>query len=184
MADTMNLSWDDDLGDIDEDITDEDVKKAESGGKPPAGKYLCECVDSVPQQYDGDYSCIEAFLKWKILSVIELNGLQVKNDESDEYEDRFIFDAVKLHNAFEKEGTANRRIMVASRLGLVSGNSSKDMWGKDIIGKKAIINYIDNEYTPKGKTIPVKNRKVDFFNGYEAADGIESTDNSPDIDEI
>lgn len=184
---TESLSWDDDLGDIDENVSEDDVKQAESMGKVPVGKYLCECVGSVPKQKDfKDYSCIAAGLRWEILKVLELNGVAVVGDEGEALEGRAIFDDVALYSGSEKDGMRNRRILIAKRTGLIGGSMdkiTKEMWSKDIIGKKAILNYIEEEYTPKGKTVPVKVRKV-AFDGYESPDGVEINDQSVDIDSI
>ena len=178
------ISWDDNFDDIDEEISDEDIKEAEAMGKVPIGRYLCECVKSILQQYDGAYSCIEVNLHWIILKVLEINGKLIEGDAGEIYEGRTIYDAVKLFSPYEKPNTANRRILVAKRLGLMtkSGKLPVRLW-QQAVGKKAILTYIDNEWTPKGKTVPVKRRQV-AFDGYESADGIELTDQSPDIDEI
>jgi hypothetical protein len=180
----LNISWDDDFSDIDEDISEEDVKRAEAMGKVPIGKYLCECVDSQLQQYDGEYSCIEVNLRWKVLKVLELDGKTVEGDMGEVYENRTIFDTVKLFSPKEKENTGNRRILVATRIGLIvkGGKLPVKKW-QEAVGKRAILTYIDSEWTPKGKTVPIKKRQV-AFDGYESANGIEITDQTPDIDEI
>ena len=187
MSEETNLSWDDDL-DVDEEVSEEDVKTAESMGKVPVGKYLCECVGSTPKQKDfRDYSCIAAALRWSILKVLELDGVVVTGDDGEAYEGRTIFDDVALYAGAEKDGMRNRRILIAKRCGLI-GNGvgdkiTKKMWQKDIIGKKVIINYIEEGYTPANSTVEKKVRKV-AFDGYESADGIEITDQTPDIDDI
>lgn len=187
MSETANLSWDDDL-DVDEEVSEEDVKTAESMGKVPVGRYLCECVGSVPKQKDfRDYSCIAAALRWNILKVLELDGVAITGDEGETYEGRTIFDDVALYSGAEKDGMRNRRILIAKRCGLIGNGISdkitKGMWQKDIIGKKVIINYIEESYTPANSTVEKKVRKV-AFDGYESADGIEITDQTPDIDDI
>lgn len=186
MTEETNLSWDDDL-DVDEEVSEEDVKTAESMGKVPVGKYLCECVGSIPKQKDfRDYSCIAAALRWNILKVLKLNDVAVTGDEGEAYEGRMIFDDVALYSGAEKDGMRNRRILIAKRCGLISGMDSritKSMWQKDIIGKKVIINYIEESYTPANSTVEKKIRKV-AFDGYESTDGIEITDQSPNIDDI
>ncbi len=187
MSEETNLSWDDDL-DVDEEVSEEDVKTAESMGKVPVGKYLCECVGSSPKQIDfKNYSCIAAALRWNILKVLELDSVVVTGDGGEAYEGRTIFDDIALYSGSEKDGMRNRRILVAKRCGLIGNGMSdkitKKMWQKDVIGKKVIINYIEEGYTPKGSTVEKKIRKV-AFDGYESADGIEITDQSPDIDDI
>ena len=180
-----SISWDDDFSDIDEEISEEDVKKAEAKGKVPVGKYLCECVDSKLQQYDGDYSCLEVNLRWSILKTLELDGMIIEGDAGEAYEGRAIFDTVRLYSPNEKEGIGNRRILVASRIGLIAkgGKLPVKLWAQ-AVGKKAVLIHIDNEWIPPGKTVPIKRRQVAFFDGYESADGIEITDQSPDIDDI
>ena len=180
------LSWDDDNIDIDENVTEEDIKDAEAMGKVAVGKYLCECVASEPRQKDfANYSCIAANLRWEILKVLELNGVAVQGDEGEAYEGRAIFDDVALYSPSEKDGMRKRRILVAKRCGLIGGSEdkiTKDMWKIGIIGKKAIINYIDDPYIDKHGN-PKTSRKV-AFDGYESADGMEITDQTPDIDDI
>ena len=71
------LSWDDEGIDIDEEVSEEDVKDAESMGKVAVGRYFCDCVASEPRQKDfKDYSCIAANLRWEILKVLELDGVR------------------------------------------------------------------------------------------------------------
>ena len=47
-----DLNWDDEGIDIDEEVSEEDIKAAEAMGKVSVGKYLCECVSSEPKQKD------------------------------------------------------------------------------------------------------------------------------------
>jgi hypothetical protein len=182
-----NLSWDDDDIDIDEEVSEEDIKEAESMGKVAVGRYFCECVGSEPKQKDfANYSCIAANLRWEIQKVLELNGVAVQGDEGEAYEGRAIFDDVALYNGMEKDGMRKRRILIAKRVGLIGGSEdkiTKEMWKTGIIGKKAIINYIEEGYIPKGSTVEKKSRKV-AFDGYESADGMEITNQTPDIDDI
>jgi len=181
------LSWDDEEINIDEDVSEEDIKEAESMGKVSVGRYFCECVDSEPKQKDfKEYSCIAANLRWEIEKVLELNGTAVQGDEGEAYEGRAIFDDVALYAPMEKDGMRKRRILIAKRVGLIGGSEdkiTKAMWKTGIIGKKAIITYIEESYTPKGTTVEKKIRKV-AFDGYESADGMEITDQTPDIDSI
>jgi len=180
------LSWDDESIDVDEEVSEQDVKDAEAMGKVPVGKYLCECFDSQPRQHDfNDYSCVQANLRWEILKVLELNGVAVKGDEGEAYEGRTIFDAISLYSPSEKDGMRKRRILVAKRCGLIGGSEdkiTKAMWKTGIIGKRAILNYIEEGYIPKGSTVEKKVRKI-AFDGYESADGMEIT-GQPDIDDI
>jgi len=182
-----NLSWDDENIDVDEEVSEEAIKEAESMGKVPVGKYFCECVDSQPKQKDfKEYSCIAANLRWNILKVLELDGEAVKGDEGEAYEGRAIFDDVALYSGMEKDGMRKRRILIAKRVGLIGGSSdkiTKEMWKTGIIGKRVILDYIEEGYTPAGSTVEKKIRKVGF-SGYESADGMEITDQMPDIDDI
>jgi len=181
-----DLNWDDEGIDIDEEVSEEDIKAAEAMGKVSVGKYLCECVSSEPKQKDfANYSCIAANLHWQILKVLELNGMAPQGDEGEAYEGRAIFDDVALYSPSEKDGMRKRRILVAKRVGLIGGSEdriTKAMWSTGIIGKKAIIDYIEESYVDKNNNNK-KSRKV-AFDGYESADGIEITDQTPDIDDI
>jgi len=180
------LKWED-AGDLDEDVTEEDIKEAEAMGKVSVGRYLCECVASEPKQKDfKEYSCIAANLRWEILKVLELNGVAVQGDEGEAYEGRTIFDDVALYSPSEKDGMRKRRILIAKRCGLIGGSEdkiTKEMWKTGIVGKRVIINYIEEEYADKKTGALKKSRKVDF-SGYESADGMEISDQSPDIDDI
>ena len=180
------LKWDD-AGDLDEDVTEEDIKDAEAMGRVAVGRYLCECVASEPKQKDfKEYSCIAANLRWNILKVMELNGVAVQGDEGEAYEGRAIFDDVALYSPSEKDGMRKRRILIAKRCGLIGGSEdkiTKKMWQTGIIGKKAIINYIEEEYADKKTRALKKSRKV-AFDGYESAEGLEISDTSPDINDI
>ncbi len=181
------LNWDDDDIDIDEEVSEEDIKEAESMGKVAVGRYFCECVGSEPKQKDfANYSCIAANLRWEIQKVLELNNEAVKGDEGEAYEGRAIFDDVALYSVMEKDGMRKRRILIAKRVRLInelSDKITKEMWKTGIIGKKAIINYIEEEYMPKNGTVMKKTRKV-AFDGYEDASGIEITNQTPDINDI
>ena len=186
MADQKTLSWNDEGINIDEDVTEEDQKAAEAMGRVVVGRYLCKCVASEPRQKDfTEYSCIAANLKLEIEKVLEMNGVAVKKDEGEAYEGRAIFDDVALYSPKEKDGMRKRRILIAKRMGLIGGSDdkiTKAMWSTGIIGKRAIINYIEEEYVDKNK-ITKKSRKV-AFDGYDDCSGIEVSDTSPDIDDI
>jgi len=181
----VDLKWED-AGDLDEDVSEEDIKDAEAMGKVSVGRYLCECVASEPKQKDfKEYSCIAANLRWEIKKVLELNGVPVQGDEGEAYEGRAIFDDVALYSPSEKDGMRKRRILVARRTGLIGSSEeklTKQMWQKDIIGKKAIIEYIEEQYSDRNG-IAKKSRKV-AFDGYSDCSGMDVSDTSPDIDEI
>jgi hypothetical protein len=187
MAEQNNMSWDDESIDVDENVTEEEIKQAESMGKVAVGRYLCECVASEPKQKDfSNYSCIAANLRWEIQKVLELNGVPVSGDEGEAYEGRAIFDDVALHSPSEKEGMRKRRILIAKRVGLIDGSSeniTKEMWKTGVIGKRVIITYIEESYEDKKTGAIKKSRKV-AFDGYDSADGVEITDQTPDINDI
>ena len=186
------LNWDDDDIDIDEEVSEEDIKEAESMGKVAVGRYFCECVGSEPRQKDfANYSCIAANLRWEIQKVLELNGVAVQGDEGEAYEGRAIFDDVAQKPkppAMEKDGMRKRRILIAKRIGLIGesgGKTTKEMWGTGILGKRAIVDYIQKPdwFDEKTKTTKKGKRQV-AFDGYESADGMEITDQTPNIDSI
>ncbi len=181
------LSWDDDLGEIDEQVSEESIKAAEDMGKVPVGKYLCRCADSIPKQKDfANYSCIAAGLRLEIIKALEKNGQPVKDEDSENYAGRSIFDDVSLYSSAEKDGMRNRRIMIASRFGLINSSAdkiTKSMWKTDIIGKLVVVEYIEEGYIPKSSTVERKIRKV-AFDGYTSAEGIDTASLTPDIDDI
>lgn len=166
------LSWDDPSIDVSENVTEQEAKAAEFSGRPPVGRYLCVCVDSRPRQNDmTNYSCIAANLKWEIERVLEIEGKQAEGDQGEEWVGKFIYDDVNLHSPLEKEGMRSRRILIAKRIGLIpptGGQLTTKMWGKDVIGKRAIINFIEDSYTDKAG-VAKKIRKV-AFDGYDYAD--------------
>lgn len=182
-----DLTWDDEGIDIDEEVSEAEIKEAESMGKVAVGKYLCVCVGSEPKQKDfANYSCIAANLKWEIEKVLEMNGAPVKGDEGDAYVGRAIFDDVALYSPSEKEGMRKRRILIAKRVGLIGGADdqlTKKMWKTGILGRRAIVNYIEEAYEDKKTGATKKSRKV-AFDGYESAEGVEIADNTPNIDDI
>ncbi len=182
-----DLTWDDEGITVDEDVSEAEIKEAEAMGKMPVGKYLCRCAGSEPKQKDfTNYSCIAANLKWEIEKVLEINGVAVQGDEGDTYVGRSIFDDVSLYSPSEKDGMRKRRILVAKQVGLISGSDdtiTKAMWKTGIIGKRVIIDYIEEEYEDKRTKAMKKSRKV-AFNGYESADGMDIADQTPDIDDI
>jgi len=193
MTDVTSLTWDE-LDDMDENVTEEDLKAAETMGRVSAGKYFCKCVGSEPKQQDfNNYSCIAANLRWEIQKVLELNGIPVQGDEGETWEGRSIFDDVNMAPTgqfanMEKPGMKKRRVLIAKRTGLIGSSSdkiTKKMWQKDIIGKKAIISYIQEPSWVDEKTQITKpgKRKV-AFDGYESADGMNVTDQTPSIDDI
>jgi len=163
-------SWDDfDLPT--ESFSDDDVKNANSSGKAPAGTYLCECIDSTPVRKNGaEYSFVQANLKWKILEAKKIGANEVEAGEYEDLEGKFIWDSINMYHPSEKPGTKNRRVLVASKLGLLDGGKelTRDSWSGDVLGRKALVTTIDNEWVDKfgGKQTNVK---VDF-GGYQSVD--------------
>lgn len=183
MADTKTLQWDDPSIDVGESVTEEDIKGAEQmGSKIPVGKFLCTCVDSIPKQKDfNDYSCIAAGLKWRIDQVVELGTKQedgswkfkqVEGDEGEPWEGMFIYDDINMPSSKEKDGMRKRRILVAKRAGLISDTSmgiTKEMWSRDILGKRALITQEEQTWEDK-KTKLMKSSVRVAFDGYDYAD--------------
>ena len=169
------LNWDE----IDlppETVDEAAATAAENMGKTPVGKFLCTCIDSKPvEKKFKAYSGYAANLKWQIENVLQINGKEATSAEKDAYEGRFIFDDVVLANDAEKDGMRNRRVMIACKVGLVVNPSlatslTAKSWGKDIIGKQAIITterqeWVDSVTDEKKHTVKVS------FDGYENASG-------------
>lgn len=167
---TEEITWDQVYEE--EEITEDDIKKAESSGRPPAGKFLCVVESTKPKQVnpEGKESYFKASLKMKIEEVVELNGKPVSGDEGDEYIGRYLYDDIALPRTDEPDALRNKRICVAKRGGIISENSSKipgNTWSELIVGKRFLITNEDHEYTPKGKPVPVKTTQVAMF-GYES----------------
>ena len=87
------------------------------------------------------------------------------------YKDEDVF--YIMEHEGEKDGFRNRRILVASRMGLVAPGQkmNKATWATDVIGKRVILTTEENVYEDK-KT---KQMKTGFpkvtFAGYESVDG-------------
>lgn len=177
---TDELTWDQVYEE--EEVTEDDIKNAESSGRVPAGKYLCVVESTKPKLVnpEGKPSYHVAALKHKVEEVVELNGKTVSGDEGDQYIGRFIWDDVILAKPDEAEALRKRRIVIAKRGGMISDSSSKipgNTWSELIVGKRFLLTVEDNEYTPKGKTMPVKNTRVAMF-GYEAPEAAVKVEDS------
>jgi hypothetical protein len=181
MSDALN--WD--AVDIeDENISEEDMKNAESSGRLPAMKFLGTCESSIPREAKlKEYTTYEANLKWHVDEVLECPpGTPATDVDKEAYEGRFCYDGVLLPHPKEKQGMKNRRVLIAKRLGLINNTSDKipsSLWANAIVGAQAIItteeqSYVDKSGNPK-TSIKVK------FDGYEAVTGATSTDTYDDI---
>jgi len=65
---------------------------------------------------------------------------------------RFIYDEISLPTPTEKEFFRRRRLFVANRLGLITGNTAaltSKSWGYDVIGKSVVLTTELNEWTDK-----------------------------------
>jgi len=170
MDDTVN--WDDfDLKT--EAISGDDVKNADSNGRAPAGTYLCECIDSTPRQQNGkEYSYVQANLKWKILEAKKIGDIDVEDGEHADLQGKFIWDSISMQHPSEKPGTRNRRVLVASKTGLLDNSAelTAASWKTDIIGRQSLITTFEDTYTDKyGATQKIVKVK---FDGYQkVADG-------------
>ena len=166
----MILEW----GDVanDEEVSQQDIKDAESSGRPPVGKYLCTVEETKPKQVNpkDKPSYYVATLIMRIDEAIEINGRAATNEESEAYEGRKIFDDISLKRDDEPDALKNRRILVAKRAGIISDSSSKipaNAWSEQIIGKQFLITYIEETYTPANSKTEKTIRKV-AFDGYES----------------
>lgn len=158
---------------FDEEITEQDVKQAEAGERPPVGKYLCVCKSATYHQKDfKDYSCIAARLGWEIHEALEVEGVTVENPEDFEHlEGRPIFDEVAMYHPQEKDGMKKRRVLIAKKIGLIPSTGGKitpQTFKVDIIGKWAIVQIVEEEYPDKAG-IKKSIRKIPFA-GYESPD--------------
>jgi len=173
---TFNDGWNDESIDVDETITETDHKNADAMGRPPVGKYLCECIDSKPEQVEFKaYSCIGANLKFEIKKPLEVEGKPVDSKATEELVGKIITDTIALYSPLEKEGMKNRRILIAKRMGLISDGAdclTTDMWATGVLGKQVIINFIENSWKDKNTGEIKKNNKV-AFDGYDYADKAE-----------
>lgn len=168
------LGW----GDIQmppEKVTEDDVKKAESMGRAPVGKFIVTCVDSQPREAKmKEYSCYAANLKMEIDEVLELDGAKATESDSAAHEGKFIWDDVLLEHDKEKDGMRKRRILIAKRTGLITNTGAEitqDMWANQIVGKQFIVTTELNSYTDD-KGNKKSNVKVAFA-GYESMSGAE-----------
>jgi hypothetical protein len=166
------LSWNEVPDDqITEKVTAEDQKAAESGGRIPPGKYLCECVSSTPEAANlPEYTTWKARLKFSVIIPIEVDG-KPGASRTDLIE-KYIYDDILLPHPTENVHVRNRRILVAKRLGLITDSTSeipRSKWAVEIIGKRAILTVV-HETAKNGKiyaNVP--------FDGYDYASGSQSS---------
>jgi hypothetical protein len=160
-----DYTWDD-ITIAAEPVNIEDIKKAESGSSPVAGKYLVECIESSPQRSNwGKYTVNQVLLKFQIVDIIDIVGSTDSSNWSD-LKGRFLWDRIALFDPAEANGTKNRRHLVANRLGLLDDKSELTVtsWSDDVIGKQVILTVEDNTYEKDG--VKKTNLKVPF-SGYE-----------------
>lgn len=182
MAKATKLDWNDiDPGKMGEEITEDDIKDAESGGRTPVGLYLCSCEKSNLKQVNPDEgaSYLAVSLGWKIERVIELNGEKVEGDQGENLEGRYIWDDINLPRANETDGSRNRRILVAKRVGLITDTSRKiapDAWSDQIIGKRALVRVSERTYTKDKETKTITTVPFDGYDYAAKADQVEDAD--------
>ena len=165
----------------DEAITEEDIQAAENNGRLPAMKFLGTCESSIPSEARmNDYTGYQAGLKWVIDEVIECPvGTPASDEDKDQYVGRFQYDNILLGHPDEADWAKNRRILIAKRCGLISGNEKipGNAWSELIVGTQAIIT---TEAKPSKKD-PTKTYVNVTFDGYEAIGEAVSTDSFDDI---
>ena len=171
---TDQMGWGEvDNDEVTEDVDAKAVEDCEKGSSMPWGKHIVTVVDSVPKEaHLKAYTCIGANLKMQIEKTLEIEGVVTTDENSAEFEDRYIFDDILLFNEDEKPGMKNRRILIAKRLGLVSesgGKISKKAWSEDILNKRFVVITEKNEYTDKAGKEVIGQPKVAFA-GYETVD--------------
>jgi hypothetical protein len=182
MAKATKLDWNDiDPGKLGENITEDDMRNAESGGRPDVGLYLCSCEKSTLKQVNPDDgpSYLVVGLGWKIERVIELRGAKVEGSEGEHLEGRYIWDDINLPRADESDGARNRRILVAKRVGLINDTSSKipqDAWSNLIIGKRALVRVAERTYTKGKETKTITAVPFDGYDYASKADAVEDAD--------
>jgi hypothetical protein len=98
---------------------------------------------------------------------VKLSGVQ-KSEMTALYSGSIFNDQIRMYHEDEKQGTANRRIKIATALGILKPGvpvTSKS-WGT-LEGTKVIIDTVWSKWVNnEGET--QKNIKLDFFNGYTA----------------
>ena len=170
------LTWDMIEDKCGEAVTEEDIKNADSGGGVSVGKYLTEVIASYPTlaKPKGKPSYYVAKLKHKVERVIEINRKPVSGDEGDIYIGRFIWDRVSMPTQDESDAIRNRRITIAKRGGIISDSSTNipnNAFSKLIIGKKYIVEVVENQYTDENGN-KKSNNQIAMF-GYHSVDEIE-----------
>jgi len=173
------LAWDE-VPMTEEEVSEEEMSAAESNGRLPAMKFRGTCESSTPSEaMMPEYTGYQAGLKWVVDEVLECPvGTPATEEVKDQYEGRFQYDNVLLGHPDEADWAKNRRILVASRCGLMNGQEIPgNAWSELIVGKEAIIT---TEEKPSKKD-PTKTYINVAFDGYEAVDGSESGDSFDDI---
>lgn len=158
-----------------EQVTEQDIKEAESSGFAGPGKYLVTVVESNPREAKlKEYTCIAANLKMKIVEVLKMGAdmHDPQPGEGDDLEGKFIFDDVLLQHPKEKDGMRKRRILIARRFGLIKDTGAEitpQMWSKDILERDIIVTVEQQSYKDKQGNPKTSNKVA--FDGYEPVEG-------------
>ncbi len=188
----MECNWDEVDDQIEETVSKEDQEKADSiADMMPVGKFLVEVVESKAiEKTLSKYSCLAAKLRFKIHGVIQLeqpvmiegkqlniNGIDqfvvkpVEEKDKKKYNKMYvgntkITDEINLYSPSEKQGMKDRRIFIATRLGIIEGGNLNNSSWANAVGKFVIISTERNKWTDKKTGEPRENVRVGFT-GYE-----------------
>lgn len=152
----METQYDDSLLQASENLANVDYDNLDSYGLVSEGRHLVliERVSGYLHNFK-DYTCARAKLKMLILAGPDKG--------------KYVFDDVNLPHPDEKQGNQNRRVLIATRLGLIAKGTKDTVninW-KDLEGKKGVVTVEHNTSTDE-KTKKTKTFANVSFAGYES----------------
>ena len=150
----MESQYDDGLLATQENLENVDWDRIDGFGLVSEGRHLVEIEKVSGYSYNfKEYTGSRAKLKMRILAGPDAG--------------KFIYDDLNLPHLQEKTGNQNRRLLIASRLGLIEKGAKTTVginW-KLLEGRQAVVSVAHNKSEKDGKTYANVN-----FDGYEGAE--------------
>ena len=157
-----------------ETLSKSDMKEAESTGKIPVGKYLCECTGRKFVQCNYmTPACIGLNIEWTIRESVVDTGQSRSIEEIEEFKGRTMDHDIPMFKDGEKKHSKNQRAQCASRLGIVpstGGDVGPKDWFDGVIGKVTVVNYVEGKKKDpvSGKYEPSGFNQISMFGAFEA----------------
>lgn len=154
--------FDDTLLNTTEDLSNIDYDQLEGYGLVSEGRHLVEIERVAGYMHNFQhYTAPRAKLKMRVVGGTDIG--------------KYIYDDINLPHRDEKQGNQNRRVLIATRLGLVAKGTkeTKAVNWKLLEGKQAVVTVVHTESEKDGKKRTFANVE---FSGYE---GPESWNMNP-----